>query len=166
MAKRRRIVPDNSVMMPAFFHERIEFRGNPFDLSHRAKPPVDAIRMHRVDAHAPDLLMYEFMRRAHEKTSVRKGGAGLDAAAVERQILDFLRLSQEIRYQPATELVEDAWNLMLNRQIPPPDSWYLACARYWDAELWISSGEQRDHFAQHARKVYRNVHLLTEERFA
>ena len=162
MGKRRRIVPDASVILPGLFQETIQHRGNPFNLTQRAKPLVDAVRRRAVLARAPDVLIHEFTKWAHEKTSARKGAAGLDTSTVERQLFDFLSL--EITYEPASRIARIAWGLMRNHQISPPDSWYLACAIRADAELWISH-EHKDGFARNARKIHRKVHLLTEEKF-
>lgn len=162
MSERRRIVPDNSVMVPAFFPETIEFRDNPFSLTQRAEPLADAFRMRDVEGWAPDLLVHEFVGRACEKMSARQGAQRLDLDVIDPQVNGFLTLP--IVYVPLRELAERAWDLMMRHPIRPPDVWYLACAIHCDAELWISH-EHEDRFAQHARQVYGNVHLLTEERF-
>lgn len=65
----RRIVPDNSVMIPAFFDETIIFRGNKFRLSRRASDLVGMIRARQVEAVAPEHLVYEFMKAAYRKTT-------------------------------------------------------------------------------------------------
>jgi hypothetical protein len=54
--------------------------------------------------------------------------------------------------------------LVTQANIAPPDSWYLACARQYDAELWISH-EHHDRFAEHARACHPKVYLLTEDDF-
>jgi predicted nucleic acid-binding protein len=162
MAKSRRIVPDNSVMMPAFFREEVDHGGNPFDLTRRAKPIADAIRMNEVAAFAPDLLFHEFMKGTHDKVSSRGGRPEVDLETASKLVDSFQSL--RITYVPASELAERAWDLMANHAISPHDSWYLACAIHTDAELWVSH-EHRDGFPSNARKVHEQVHLLTEQRF-
>jgi predicted nucleic acid-binding protein len=162
MAQERRIVPDNSVLVPAFFLENIEYLGSPFDLTGRAQPIAAAIRTHSVTTFAPELLRIEFMKAAFSKTFPRDGGNSIPIEKVSRQI-DYFR-DLPISYVSVENFEQDAWDLSVNHRIPPPDSWYLACAMYYDAELWISQ-DHRDHFAENARAVYANVHVLTREKF-
>jgi hypothetical protein len=68
----RMIVPDSSVMVPAFFPERLMVGGNPFDLSARARPVAAAILMREVEAFAPDVLIAEFLTTAAANNQ-RKG---------------------------------------------------------------------------------------------
>lgn len=163
MPRRRHIVPDASVILPAFFPETMEFQGSDFDLTRRAQPLVDAIRMRHVEASAPDMLIYEFTSKALEKAATRGKTPQIDRAIVEQRIEEFLGLP--IVYQPARDIAQSVLGVIRNRNIAPPDGWYLACAMYYDAELWISH-DHADGFARHAREIHRNVHLLTEKRFA
>jgi hypothetical protein len=57
-----------------------------------------------------------------------------------------------------------AWNYMTEHRLAPSDSWYLACAVVYDAELWLSHAHA-DGFAEGARRIHGKVHLLTERRF-
>lgn len=163
MPRRRYIVPDVSVILPAFFPETMEFQGSDFNLTHRAQPLVDAVRMRNVKASAPDMLIYEFTGKALEKAAKRGKTSQIDRATVEQRIDEFLGIP--IVYQPARDIAHNVLDLIRNQNIAPPDGWYLACAMYYDAELWISH-DHADGFARHAREIHRNVHLLTEERFA
>ena len=158
MAERRRICPDNSVMIPAFFPEEINYRGNPFDTTRRAKPLADAIRAASVDAYAPDQLVYEFTKIAYRKTTK---GISVEQATEQLQWFRHLRITRV----PAGEIEDKAWELITEHGISPPDSWYLACAILYDAELWIQSREQRDHFGDNAWAIHDRVFFLTEHRF-
>ena len=162
MGQLRRIVPDTSVMLPAFFREEMTYGDTAFDLTRRAEPLADAIRTGGVKAVAPDLLQYEFLKRAFAKMSPRGKSPTLDADIVENQVLGFMRL--DLVYQPMLKLAPIAWDLMRNGRIPPPDSWFLACAIHWEAELWISH-EHQDGFARKAREIHRDVHILTDKPF-
>lgn len=160
MGKRRIIVPDASVMLPAFFQETRDYRGNAFDYTRRAKPIADAIRRSNVIAVAPDLLYHEFAKRAVVKLH---DNPALGVTVVDSQFQAFLQLP--IRMAPARGRLADlAWRYMTGHSIPPPDSWYLACAVLHQAELWISH-DHKDGLAQSARKVYPRVYLLTEHTF-
>jgi hypothetical protein len=75
----RRIVPDNSTMIPAFFHETLTVGGNPFDMSARARPIAEAIRLGRVNAFAPDALPIEFLDVAHRKAKPPNAAATIIA---------------------------------------------------------------------------------------
>jgi len=162
MPKRRRIVPDASVMVPAFFPEALEIDGRSTPLTPRARRFEAAIRSREVVAFAPGLLLHEFTKRAFQKTSGRSGTPVVSLDKVCVLVMDFLSLP--ITYVPMTEIADSAWELMATRSIPPPDSWYLACAMQYDAELWISH-EHRDGVVQHARSAHEKVFLLTERGF-
>ena len=162
VTKRRRIVPDASVMLPAFFSEQIEHKGAGFDLTRSAKPIADAIRLRDVKAFAPDVLLPEFMGSAYRKCSPRRGRSEIALELADRQVSDFLLLP--IVYVSSRDLAEDAWELARECGVPPPDSWYLACAMYYDAELWVSHSHE-DRFPEQALKAWPRVYLLTERRF-
>src|SRR5438067_36565 len=57
-----------------------------------------------------------------------------------------------------------AWEYSISLQISVADSWFLACAVYYDAELWLSH-DHEDQFVQNARKIHRNVFTLLEHTF-
>ncbi len=163
MAQRRRIVPDNSVLMPAFFQEEFQFRGNRLDLTRRARPLADAIRMQRVDAFAPDFLIHEFLKQAMEKARPRDESPRLDLELVNTQVEQFQSLP--ITYIPCDELIEGTWRLAVDDHLSIADAWYVACAMHCDAELWLSH-EHSDGLAEHAARVHPGgLHMLVSERF-
>ena len=160
MPARRRIVPDASVVVPAFFPEVMQIGRNSFDLSKRARPLADAILKRAVTAIAPEHLIYEFTQAAH-----RKRGEGIEPEQLTRQLDDFLYLwDQGVVTEPMSTLASSAWRLSVEHGIPPPDSWYLACALKHEAELWVSH-RSRDGFADSAKKLHGKVFVLTERRF-
>ncbi len=117
MRARRRIVPDASVIVPAFFPEVVEYHNNPFDLSKRAKPLADAILgRSSVVAIAPEHLIYEFMKSAH-----RKVGEKISTGQAKKQVDAFLYLwGQGIQAEPMDNLAESAWKLSTEEGIAPP----------------------------------------------
>lgn len=160
----RRIVPDASVVVSAFFPETMQYRGNPFPLTKRATDLTDAIRRRSVDAVAPEHLIYEFTKVAHRKWELE----GVEIEVATRSIEEFLYMwGTAVRTEPMFGLAEKAWELSTQKEnkISPPDSWYLACAIANDAELWIATDEDKDHFATHAKVIYKEVYVLTEMRF-
>lgn len=162
MPKRRRIVPDASVMVPAFFPEELHIRGRTFRLTQPALRLAAAITSREVAAFAPGLLLHEFLRRAYRKSSPRSGAASVPLEDVQTQVATFLRLP--VTYVPMTQLADLAWDLVVNSGVPPPDAWYVACAMQYQAELWISH-EHRDGLVAAARSVHSEVFLLTERAF-
>jgi len=142
MPDRRRIVPDNSALFPAFFNE---------PQTKTARRLENAIRCHDVVAYAPDLLLHEFIKCAHKRARGRSDSGTSEIDEVERRVLDFLTLP--IIYVPGMVLSGTAWDLIRNRGISPPDSWYVACAMYHQAEFWVSH-EHRDDLVSHARRVH------------
>lgn len=162
MAERRRIVPDASVMLASFFRESTTLGGQRFDLTRRAQPLALAIRRRSVLAFAPDILQVEFMKAAHRKAAPRDGRPEIDMAEAESQVLDFLRLP--ITYQPGEKIAAVAWDLLRNSHISPTDCWYVACARFWHAELWLLR-EQADALYANAREVHGQTYPLTERSF-
>ena len=111
-----------------------------------------------MDAYAPDQLVYEFTKIARRKTT--KGVSVEDATG---QLHWFRALP--IRLVSVPDIEHEAWKLMTEHAIGPPDSWYLACAMIQEAELWILSREERDHFGDHALAVHEQVFFLTEHHF-
>jgi predicted nucleic acid-binding protein len=162
VAKRRRIVPDASVMVPAFFREQIDRSGVPFNLTQAAKPIADAIRRHEVKAFAPEVLLPEFMMGVYRKCGPRNDRGVIEPELVEQQFSDFLALP--IVFVPSKQLAEEAWRLARDQGVPPPDSWYAACAVSHDAELWISH-PHGDRLAERAQQAGVQVYLLTDVRF-
>ncbi|MBI4578198.1 MAG: type II toxin-antitoxin system VapC family toxin [Planctomycetes bacterium] len=163
MAHRRRIVPDNSVILPAFFQEEFVYKNNRFDLTRRAKPLADAIRSRGVDAFAPDFLMHEFMAQATEKARCRDHSPVLEMDVVGRQLEQFRALP--ITYAPCNKLAPRAWTLATDLDLSVADAWYLACAIEYDAEFWLSH-EHSDGLAERAARAHPGgVHLLVHERF-
>jgi hypothetical protein len=162
MSEPRRIVPDNSVMLPAFFEERIQYGGQPFDLSRRAHSLLGAIQSKSVVTFAPEVLLHEFTNKVVEYAWPRAGAPRIDPADAKLQAPAFFRLP--ITYVPGRRLERHAWTYMTEHRVAPPDSWYLACAVEFDAELWLSHSHA-DHFAETARSLYAKVYTLTERRF-
>lgn len=159
--RKRRIVPDASVMVPAFFREKLSYRGNDFDLSRRAAPVAEAILNRSVLTIAPGNLICEFVKTAHRKIS-----EDISLAQASEQIEKFLYLlGQGVQTESTGILAGHAWRLCTECQISPPDSWYLACAILHDAELWLSSEIVQDRFVENARQVHNKVYTLTERSF-
>ena len=92
MPERRRIVPDNSVLVPGFFREALPYAGHVLDLTARAVPLVDAIRAGRVWAVAPDALLQEFLAVAYRKARPRDGAAVISTDELQAIYLDFVTL--------------------------------------------------------------------------
>lgn len=160
MGRHRRIVPDASVMVPAFFPETLDYRGTEFDISKRARQLADAVLKQDVVAIAPEHLIYEFTKCAH-----RKIDEGIDPEQAAGRVNDFLYLwGRGVRTEPMSTLADTAWKLSTENRIAPPDSWYLACALIHGAELWISH-RQHDGFADKAQRVHEQVFVLTEDHF-
>jgi hypothetical protein len=166
MPDRRRIVPDTSVVLPGFFKE--ELHG--LDLTRRALPLVHSIRSRAVIAFAPLQLLHEFMKRSYDKAFGRSSGELLDPQIVDNQVREFLKL--DIDYwrahydDPAGPMAQalEAWQYAHSLRISVADSWFLACAVRYDAELWVSH-EHEDGFVDKARKIHPKVHTLAAEAF-
>lgn len=154
MAERRRIVPDVSVILPAYFHEILEMDGHEIHLTHKARRLKSAIVMHEAIAFAPQYLAYEFLAKAHDKTSGRQTQVRVEATLVDELVMDFLRLP--IVYVTDREneaMASVAWDLIKTAGLGPQDCWYVACAMHHNAEFWTShhSGDQ---LAKSAAKVH------------
>jgi predicted nucleic acid-binding protein len=158
----RRIVPDNSVLIPAFFKETLVFGGNSFDLSRRSRRVAEAIRGGAVRAFAPDLLHQEFLEVAYRKARPRSGIPVIDLETMKEQFLAFASL--RITAVPASELTSTALDLVRSADISPADSWYVACALHADAELWISH-DHADKLVDKARSARAKVFTLTTDPF-
>lgn len=163
MAEPRRIVPDNSVMLPAFFAETIRYGGNDFDLNRRAAPLLGAIISKSVVTFAPEMLIHEFTKKVGEWAWPGRGKPSrTDPDKANEQVMEFLQLP--IKYVPASQLADLAWEYMTLSKLGPQDAWYLACAVYHDAELWIST-DHKDNIVDKSRQVHNKVFTLTEHRF-
>ena len=154
----RRIVPDASVMLPAFFPEVLELGGSTFDLTKRALPVLHQIRLASVRAFAPEHLRHEFIHNAREKASPRTGAGQTGADDAFRRIEEMLSLP--IVYVPGRAIADVALDVIRRFSISTADAWYLACAIHADAELWLSH-EHADGIVQLARQVHPHVHVLT-----
>ena len=160
----RRIVPDASVMLPAFFPEVLELGEGTFDLTKRALPVVHQIRPASVRAFAPEHLRHEFIHNAREKASPRTGVGQIDVDDAFRRIEEMLALP--IVYVAGREIANIAMDLIRQSPISTADAWYLACAIHADAELWLSlSHEHADGIVQLARRVHPHVYVLTSSTF-
>lgn len=163
MPERRRIVPDCSVLLPAFFPETLLVGGQSFDLSARARPLELAIRSRLVRAIAPDMLLAEFLKIAWSKASDRAGPQLVLCEEAREQIFRFLQLP--IVSLAASRIAGATLDLMALQAIAPADSWYVACALQANAELWISH-RHSDGLVEKATARGIDVHLLAEERFS
>jgi predicted nucleic acid-binding protein len=155
MADRRRIVPDNSVIVEALLGLKSGVH------SKRARQFLSALLNGSIVCFAPDTLVVEFIKVAFDF----RGGKRLHSATpdeIDAQIRLFQQM--EINYVPSNEIVPQALDLCRNNQISPTDCWYLAVAEQRSAELWISH-DQRDGFAVNARKVYDKVFTLAQNDF-
>jgi predicted nucleic acid-binding protein len=149
-------------MIPAFFRETLMVGGNPFDISARARPIAEAIRLGTVTAFAPDALPIEFLEVAHRKAKPRNAVATITAQEFENQFVRFMSLP--ITGVAAAELAAISLDLCNNAEISPADSWYVACAMLADAELWISH-DHADGLVNKARAVHDRIYTLTTRRF-
>ncbi|MEE9293544.1 MAG: hypothetical protein V3W34_01065 [Phycisphaerae bacterium] len=161
MAKLR-IVADTSVMKAAYVRETLPYQGNPFDITRRATPILDAIRLKSVLAFAPETLPYEFFKSLYREAHPREVAPTIEVDVADLHALDFMRL--RITYTPSDLIAASAWNLMREADIPPPDSWFVACAMYHDAELWFTH-RQSDRVVENAQKQHRKTFVLTEKHF-
>lgn len=161
----RLIVPDTSVMLPAYFPETLNLNGQSFKITPRARRLAAAIELGEVTAFAPHQLLYEFTKRAKERASPRDGVPTDEREVVIEQVSAFFRtVAADIVWVPSNHIAQRAWTLMMDHNLAPPDSWYLACAELYRAELWISHSHS-DGFVDHARNVYDQVYTLTERTF-
>ena len=161
-AQKRILVPDTSVLLPAYFPEPFLVDGKEFPLHHRAKRILNAIVLGEVFAFAPEILRFEFVQRASKFITGYGGSTRLAVEDVEEQIYEFFSL--RLRWVAGSELDYDAWNLVRQHNLAPPDAYHLACARAYKGELWISH-EHKDGFAEHARAVHNKVFTLTKDDF-
>ena len=137
--------------------------GKEFPLHQRAKRILNAILLGEAFAFAPEILRFEFVGRANKFITGYGGSTRLALEDVEAQVYDFFSLP--IRWIAGSELDYDTWNLVRQHNLAPPDAYHLACARAYNAELWISH-EHKDGFAQHARAVHSKVFTLTRDDFS
>jgi predicted nucleic acid-binding protein len=150
-------------MLPAFFREEILVDGQSFDLSHKAKPIMFAIRLRTVKAFAPVTLAQEFVKVASDRVLDRTAFQKIDPEIVRNQIWDFFDL--KIVAVPIHEILERALGLVFSDHISANDSWYVACALHTGGELWLSH-DHRDGLADKAEKAGATVKLLTRDRFS
>ena len=144
-------MPDTSVVVAGLFEE---------PLTRPAKRRLDAIAGDRVRALAPFSLVAELVKTASEKVSRRSGASRLDPKEVERQIERFFDLP--ITYVLETDLATEAWRLIVDERVSPPDSWMLACAMPVGGELWVSH-DHADGFVAAARALHPDVFTLAED---
>src|SRR5687767_3336390 len=140
MSDRIRIVPDCSVLIPAFFPEKLP---TGFDLTPPARSIEAAIVNREVLAFAPDVLLREFIGCAFDK--VRRGNVPREEAL--SQVYRFIQL--RITYVPLNDLTDRAIELIDKHKVSPADAWYVACANYYDADYWLSH-RQKDRIAERA----------------
>jgi len=155
-------VPDNSVLVAAFYREELERDGKRVNLTARAQPLLTAILEGHVRAFAPYALLGEFLKVSRDKSSTRQGPSVITLEDADAGVRDFLTLP--IIFVPETELAERAWELTRHHGLSPTDAWFLACAEQQQADLWLSHW-QKDGFAQAAQAVYERVFLLTDDAF-
>ncbi len=162
MAQRRRIVPDASVLLPAYFPKRLKLGAREIDLTRRSWPIMNAIQQRHVLAFAPPALLIEFCNVAMQKGAAWRGSPAVSWEQVDLHCYRFISLP--ITYQPAEDIAAMAWSLARQYGISSPDSWYVACALHYDAELWISHAHA-DGLVDHARRADANIHVLVDESF-
>jgi predicted nucleic acid-binding protein len=156
MPERRRICPDNSVMV-----ESLLAVDSGTVVARRAGEVLRAIDSRAVVAFAPDCLIVEFVKVAHQLIGGRRQ-VRVDPDVINDQVEAFLQLP--IEYKPSLELVSTALDHARSHQIATADAWYLAVAEHFQAELWISH-RHRDGFADYAAAVYPRVYVLSEDNF-
>lgn len=167
MAKRR-IVADTAVIAAGY---GIPAAGAPARVTHRAKAVVKAIRDREVHAFAPEILVAEMFKVIYDAAFDRKGRSRITDEQADGLVYDFQRLPIVYRgaYQPARRplhgaLGAAAWNMMRKDYLSPSDSWFVACARYYDAELWVSH-PHGDGLLDNARRVHEKTYALSEQTF-
>lgn len=159
MPERRRNVLDTSVVVPFLFPDE-DLKHIP-GLRRRAQIVLAAVYSRRIVTSAPDLLAIEVMSVGRRLISGR-GGSGMQPGDVLTQLDLFFDL--RIAFVPTVQLREEAWRLVLEHRLSLADAMHLACARYYDAELWISH-DHADGFVGQARAARCDVHVLANERF-
>ena len=148
---RRRIIADTSVVVASLFEE-VQTR--------RAQRLIDAIQRQKLTAFAPHTLIVEFIKAASMKTS-RRDPVG-ESAIVDEQVHAFFDLCRGITLVRETEIQSEAWRLIRDESISPPDSWMLACAIHADAELWLTH-DHSDGFVTAARSLHHSVFTLAQD---
>lgn len=161
-SQKRIIVPDTSVLLPAYFPETFLIDGKPFPLHQRAKRILNAIELGEVLAYASEILRFEFVQRATKFVTGYAGNARLPVEDVDEQMDNFFML--KITWVAGATLDYDAWNLVRQHNLAPPDAYHLACARAYNGELWVSH-EHKDNFVENARAVHNKVFTLTKDDF-
>ena len=73
-------------------------------------------------------------------------------------------LSLRITPIPASELAAAAFDLSVRGGIATADSWYVACAMFAGADLWVSH-EHADGLIDAARRYHKRVFTLVTDRF-
>jgi len=166
MLGRRRIVPDTSIVAAGY---GLEARGAARHLMPRSQGVLLAIRSREVRAFAPELLATEMLKLLHDEGFGREHAPRITRDQADALANDFLRLpivyTSSPPNSPRDTLGAIAWSLMRYAGIAPPDSWFVACAIYHDAELWISH-VHADHLLENARAAGCSVHALNEKAFA
>src|SRR5437870_3579191 len=104
-----RIIPDNSILVPAFIREAASLGGERVDLTRLAKPVADAIRVHRLKAFAPDQLQVEFLRVIRNKALGREHREHISTEDAREALRSFWQLP--ITYLPCKQLAEEAERL-------------------------------------------------------
>jgi predicted nucleic acid-binding protein len=155
MPERRRVVPDCSAIVPAYFPEVLP---NGFELSPRALTLNRALDAGTLIAFAPDLLIQEFTSVAFRKLREGKATRADTFAAIGKLV------QLRIIWTPLDELLDDALHLMEHDEVSPADSCYLACARLHDAEYWLSH-RHRDRIAERAAGIHDKLFLLSDHAF-
>ena len=107
-------------------------------------------------------MLFEFTKTVIGSAWPRGDRSTIEPEDAKVQVERFLDLP--IQYVPGKELSEHAWAYMTDYRLAPADSWYLACAVVYDAELWLSHAHA-DGFAEVARRIHEKVYTLTKDRF-
>ena len=90
----------------------------------------------------------------------REGRRRQDHALVDLQVDLFLDLP--IVYVRETDLATEAWRLVVEERVSPPDSWMLACAMRVGGELWVSH-DHADGFVSASRALHPDVFTLADD---
>ena len=156
----RRIVVDNSAVIPAYFPEA---DNDDFDaglVNNRARSLVQAIRIRNVSAYVPPSFFREFLNVSTRPLDQPGGWKINHVEEIRAQWEDLLSLPLIV--VPHDEIVHHSGVLVFDDHCPAADARYVAAAIHTSADLWMSH-EHRDGLAHIARKYIKKVGLLSIE---
>ena len=157
----RRVVVDNSALMPAFFPEPTSRLFDAKLVTNRALSLMQAIRLKEVVAYVPPSFYREFLNNVavllNERMSVTQRLAlREDLVQHWNALLDLPLVTIDVR-----DIVWRAGDLSLREDCPSADSWYVAAAEHAKAKFWMSH-RHRDGLHAIASKFVQ-VGLLSED---